>query len=107
MSSLQVASDSLGAGLASSPASENWAIPVDSNGAIPQRCYIACTADIHFLLAKGAGPESASGETAVTIIIGQLLKAEQPLVIKTRGFTHFMTIGIAGTETFVITPLEN
>ena len=88
--------------------SETVAIPDNSSGRVARRCYIAVTQEMFFLLAAddGSGPVSVSGASAVTVVIGVLLRPEHPLVISTNGFTDVFVKDVTGGGTFQITPLE-
>ncbi len=109
MDALQLGSDSTTVALhLTVPVSVSTAIPTDSSGAEAQACLISCDLDLYFLLAgPAADAKSVGGASAVTAATGCVLRAAQPMVVRTRGFSHIFHIGIAGAETLTITPLEN
>lgn len=118
MDGLQLGQDSLTCALHASVATvEEWDIPNNNSGDIPRHAYIAVDADIYFMLgtdAAGGAALTVSGKSTATAAAtfqaaAGLLRANQPMVIATRGFSHIITCDFDGAfgQTMVITPLEN
>lgn len=108
MNAIQLGAISQAQTLNGSPLSENFALPVNSNGKVPTWTYIAADGDIQFLLAtnESGSVRTVAADLTVTATTGVLLNSANPLVVNTRGYTHIMTIGTA-SELLVLTPLEN
>ena len=111
MDALKFGADAIINTLAGVPASEIWAIPVNSEGVIPRMSYIATDGGLFFLPASDKGdpgvPKTAAGDTTVTALTGVYLSSNQPLTIQSRGWTHLITIGETASELFCIAPVEN
>jgi hypothetical protein len=89
------------------------AIPNNSAGVRPEMVYLAATGDCQFLPAMdiddpptGTNIETIAGATAVSVTTGAFLDADQPLIIRTRGFSHFYFLGIAGSVSVYMSALE-
>ena len=89
------------------------AIPNNSNGRKPEAVYLAADGDCQFLPAMdiddpptGTNIETIGGATAVAVGTGAFLDADQPLIIRTRGFSHFYFLGIAGSEEVYMSAVE-
>ena len=87
------------------------AIPTNAQGGEPERVLLSADGDCQFLPAfdtTGAGPiETLAGDVLLAIGRGVFLNAANPLIIRTKGFSHFYFLGITGAEKVYMAALED
>lgn len=105
---LKFASDATNVTLAGTPASASHAIPNKADGNPTHYLYIATSADIYFLPAtdEGGTPTTLDGATTVSSTTGVRIRDRQSLVLDVGGSSHILTIGIAGSESVSLAPVE-
>jgi hypothetical protein len=91
--------------------SEFTAIPTNSSGKPSKYCLISvASGNAYWQLGTDHSdpgtPVTISGDASLDADDGALLRPNNPLVIKTIGWSHIFTYDATGTNVFVITPLE-